>query len=169
MSHYDPTFCMKVCGPDVCCPERYDLSKFPNPTGSGGLTGAGWRLCLRHQTLQQFFHRRNLLNRSWDRNRGSHTRQQSSEQILHLMRSRLRLGNRRHPYLLDDVVRVTYYIGWINRIRTMLTDPSNFWVCATLPDSASIHNISDRSFGWYTVQVPPQLTTTMSCYKAIAN
>ena len=130
----------RVCGPDVCCPERYNLSKFPNPTGSGGLTGAGWRLCVSATSLR---------NRSWDRNWGSHTRQQSSEQILHLIQSRLRLGNHRHPYLLDDVVRVTYYIGRINRIRTRLTDPSNFWVCVTLPDSVSIHNISDRSFRWY--------------------
>ena len=88
---------------------------------------------------------------------------------LPLIRSRLQFGDRRHPYLIDDVVQITYCIGRINRFRTRLTNPSNLWVCVTLPDSASVHNISDRSFWWYTVQVPTQLTTTMSCYKAITN
>ena len=37
----------------------------------------------------------------------------------------------------------------------------------TFPYSASVHNISDRRFRWYTVQVPTQFTTTMCCYKAV--
>ena len=117
----------------------------PHTQGGGGGEGVA-TLCLRHQMLQQLFHHLNLRNRS----RGSHAHQQSSEQILHLIRSRLRLGDRRHPYLLDDVVRVTNYIGRINRFRTRLTDPSNLWVCVALPDSASVHNISDTSFWRYT-------------------
>ena len=108
------------------------------------------------------------MNRSWDQSRGSHTRQQSSEQVLHLIRGRLRLGDRCHLYLLYDLVRVTSHIGWKNRFRTRLTDPPNLWVCVTLPDSASVHNISYRSFR-YTVQIPMQLTTTKSSYKAIAD
>ena len=75
--------------------------------------------------------------------------QQSSEHILYLIWSRIRLGDRRHPYLLDDVVRVPYYIGRINRFRTRLTDPSNLWVCVTLPDSASVHNISGGNLSKY--------------------
>ena len=37
----------------------------------------------------------------------------------------------------------------------------------TFTYSASVHNISDRSLRWYTVQLPTQFTTTMSCYKVI--
>ena len=72
-----------------------------------------------------------------------------------------------YPYFLHDLVRVTNHVGRINRFWTWLTNPSDLWVRVTFPYSASVHNISDRSLRWYTVQVPTQLTTTMSCYIAI--
>ena len=89
--------------------------------------------------------------------------------VLQLIRTRLRPGNRRHPFRLANVVRVTYDISRINRIRTRLTNPTDLRICMTLPDAASIHHVSYRSLGWYTVQVPPQLTTAMTSYKAIAD
>ena len=60
-------------------------------------------------------------------------------------------------------------MGQINRFWTRLTGPPNLWVCVTFLDAASVHNISDRGLRWYTVQVPTQLTTTMSYYIVIAD
>ena len=103
-------------------------------------------------------------DQSWDRSWGSYGRQQSSKHVLQLIRTRLRPGNRRHPFRLANVVRVLYDIGRINQIRTRLTNPTDRRICMTLPDAASIHHVSYRSLGWYTVQVPLQLTTAMTRY-----
>ena len=81
----------------------------------------------------------------------------------HLVRRGFRLGDRHHPYVLHCCVRVTNYIGRINRVRSWLTDPPDLRICMAFPHSASVHNITERSLRWNTVQIPTQFTTIMSC------
>ena len=72
---------------------------------------------------------------------GCHTCQQTSEQILYLIRRRLRLVDHRHPYFIHSVVRLTDHICRIDWFWTRLTDLPYLWVRVTLPVPAPVPEV----------------------------
>ena len=80
------------------------------------------------------------MNRSWDRNWGSHAHYQPSEQILQPIRRRLRFGDCRHLYCLTHMIRAMAIITKIHLGTSWLITPISPSTVSHFAQSAEDYN-----------------------------